>query len=103
MGAREQQDREHSAKRKLRNFGRDEIGAADEGAVAIAHFSRRELAGRAARHVDRAIAGRVDKDSCERARGSIEGQVMPYPETIHSFAQKLAVAVVAELAENPGL
>ncbi len=102
MGPREQKDRKHGAERKLRNLGRDQAGAADECAVAIAHFGRGELAGRSTRHIDCAIAGCVDEDSCERACASVKRQMMPNPQAIHSLAQELAVAIVAELAENAG-
>src|SRR3981189_3161404 len=71
--------------------------------MAAAHFGRAAPAVRATRHVNRAIAGAVDKDSRERARASVECQMMPNTETIHSLAQELAVAVGAELAENSGL
>ncbi len=103
MSPREQQDRENGAKRKLRNFRGDQAGAPDERAMAAAHFSRCEFAGRTTRHVNRAIAGAIDKNSCEGARASVKRQMMANAETIHSLAQELAVAVVAELAENSGL
>ncbi len=102
MGAREEQNREHSAQRELRNLGRNEIGAADERAVAVADFGWSELAGRAARHVNRSIAGRIDEDRRERTGGAVEGQVMADAEAIHPVAQELAVAIVAHLAEDAG-
>ena len=103
MSAREQQNREHGAQRELRNLGRDEIGAADERAVAVADLGRSELAGRAARHVDCAIARGVDEDCRERGGGAVEGQMMADAEAIHAVAQELAVAIVAHLAEDAGL
>ncbi len=103
MGAREEQNREHCPEWELRNFGRNQIGAADECAVAAADLGRSQLAGRAARHVDSAVAGGVDEDCRERAGGAVKGQVMADAEAIHSVAEKLAVAVVAHLAEDAGL
>ena len=102
MSAREQQNRDHGPQRELRNLGRDQIGAADERAVAVADLGRRELGGRAARHVDRAIARGIDEDRRERGGGAVEGQVMADAEAIHAVAQELAVAIVAHLAEDAG-
>ena len=102
MRPREKQNRDHGAERKLRNFSRNEIRTADESAVTIANLGRSELAGRAARHVDSAIAGGVDEDRRERGRGAVESQVVADAEAIHAVAQKLAVAVVAHLAEDAG-
>ena len=102
MSAREQQNRDHGAQRQLRNFGRDEVGAADERAVAAADLGRSELSRRAARHVDGAIAVGVDEDGRKRGGGAVEGQVMADAEAIHSVAQEFAVAVVAHLAEDAG-
>ena len=102
MGAREQQNREHGAQRELRNLGRNEIGAANERAVAAADLGWSQLAGRAARHIDSAVAGGVDEDGREGAGAAVEGQVMADAEAIHPVAQELAVAVVAHLAKDAG-
>src|SRR5580693_9316093 len=102
MGAREQQNREHGAQRQLRNFGRDQVGAADERAVAAADLGWSELSRRAARHVDSAIAVGVDEDGRKGGGGAVEAEVMADAEAIHSVAQKFAVAVVAHLAEDAG-
>jgi hypothetical protein len=102
MGAGEKQNRDHGAQRELRNLGRDKVGAADERAVTVADFGWSELAGRAARHVNCAIARRVHEDRSERAGGAVEGEVMANPEAIHAVAQEFAVAVVAHLAEDAG-
>jgi len=78
------------------------LGAADESAMTIADLGRSELAGRAPRHIDCAIARGVDEDRRERTRCPVEGQVMADAESVHPVAQELAVAVVAHLAEDAG-
>ena len=70
--------------------------------MAVADLGRSELGGRAARHVDRAIARGIDEDRRERGGGAVEGQVMADAEAIHAVAQELAVAIVAHLAEDAG-
>src|SRR6266481_8731539 len=102
MGAREQENGDHSAQRELRNLGRNQVGAADECAVAVADLGGSELASCTTSHVDSAIASGVHEDCRERARCAVEGQVMADAETIHTVAQELAVAVVAHLAEDAG-
>src|SRR5260370_7447340 len=103
MSPRKQQDRENGAKRKLRNFRGDQAGAPDERAMAAAHFSRREFAGRTTRHVNRAIAGAIAKNSSEGARASIQPQMMANPEAIHSLPPDLPFAILPPLAANSGL
>ncbi len=102
MGSREEQNREHGANRELRDLGRNEIGAADERAVAPADLGGSEFAGGAARHVDSAIAGGVHEDVRKGAGGSVEGEVMANAEAIHPVAEELAIAIVAHLAEDAG-
>src|SRR5215469_5886102 len=102
MLARECEDCVHGRERELGYFGRDYVRASHKSAVTALDFLGPQLGGRSTRHVDRAVAIRVDDHGGKRTRTAVERQMLRDPEAIHPGAQEFTVPVIPHFAEDTG-